>query len=26
MQFTMPMENVHAIFDTVEEIKAGVYD
>lgn len=26
MQYTMPMENVHVIFDTVDEIQAGMYD
>jgi len=26
MQYTMPAENVHTIFDTVREIQAGVHD
>jgi uroporphyrinogen-III decarboxylase len=26
MQYTMPTENLHAIWDTVREIQAGVYD
>jgi uroporphyrinogen-III decarboxylase len=26
MQYTMPMDNVRAIFDTIAEIKAGLHD
>jgi len=25
MQYTMPLENVHAIFDTVQEIQSGLH-